>query len=183
MSRSRSRDLTEDERILWNLVARTAHPLKGKALQPAENLAEEPAAPKAVTPATPSSASPPVKTPAQDRRQIHHLDRVTQKKISKGRLPLEARIDLHGLRQDEAYGLLLSFLNRAHASGIRYVLVITGKGRSSASDGVLRRSVPSWFTTVPFRPLVSGYEDAARNHGGEGALYVRLRRLPHETAT
>lgn len=180
MSRSRHRDLTEDERILWNLVARTANPLKGKALPPPEAATEEPVAAKQPA-AAPSSAPSAVKTPAQDRRQIHHLDRVTQKKISKGRLVLEARIDLHGLRQDEAYGLLLSFLNRAHASGIRYVLIITGKGRSSASDGVLKRSVPSWFATGPFRPLVSGYEDAARNHGGEGALYVRLRRLPHET--
>jgi len=180
MSRSRHRDLTEDERILWNLVARTANPLKGKALPPPEPAPGEPAAVKQPT-AAPSSAASAAKTPVADRRQIHHLDRVTQKKISKGRLALEARIDLHGLRQDEAYGLLLSFLNRAHASGIRYVLVITGKGRSSASDGVLKRSVPSWFATAPFRPLVSGYEDAARNHGGEGALYVRLRRLPHET--
>lgn len=179
MSRSRNRDLTEDERILWNLVARTAHPLKGKSLPPSPAAPEEPVMAKQPVGA-PTAATPAAKAPVQDRRQIHHLDRVTQKKISKGRLPLEARIDLHGLRQDEAYGLLLSFLNRAHASGIRYVLVITGKGRSSASDGVLRRSVPSWFATTPFRPLVSGYEDAARNHGGEGALYVRLRRLPHE---
>ena len=182
MSRSRHRDLTEDERILWNLVARTAHPLKGKSLPAQETAPDQPPAPKPAATPAPVAASQ-AKTPVQDRRQIHHLDRVTQKKISKGRLPLEARIDLHGLRQDEAYGLLLSFLNRAHASGIRYVLVITGKGQSSASDGVLRRSVPSWFATAPFRPLVSGYEDAARNHGGEGALYVRLRRLPHETGS
>jgi DNA-nicking Smr family endonuclease len=182
MSRSRSRDLTEDERILWNLVARTASPLKGKALPPPEKAKEEPAAAAKISTTTPASDLPQPKIPVQDRRQIHHLDRVTQKKISKGRLPIEARIDLHGMRQDEAYGLLLSFLNRAHASGLRYVLVITGKGRSLASDGVLKRSVPSWFATAPFRPLVSGYEDAARNHGGEGALYVRLRRLPHEVA-
>jgi DNA-nicking Smr family endonuclease len=180
MSRSRSRDLTEDERILWNLVARTASPLKGKSLPPAAPLPPDEASPAKRSGAELPPGAPVAKAPVQDRRQIHHLDRLTQKKISRGRLPLEARIDLHGMRQDEAYGLLLSFLNRAHAAGIRYVLVITGKGRSLASDGVLKRSVPSWFATGPFRPLVSGYEDAARNHGGEGALYVRLRRLPHE---
>lgn len=180
MSRSRSRDLTEDERILWNLVARTASPLKGKSLPPAEPPAQIDAGPSQRPDAGPAPGAQATRSPTPDRRQIHHLDRTTQKKISKGRLPLEARIDLHGMRQDEAYGLLLSFLNRAHASGIRYVLVITGKGRSLASDGVLKRSVPSWFATGPFRSLVSGYEDAARNHGGEGALYVRLRRLPHE---
>ena len=80
------------------------------------------------------------------------------------------------MRQDEAHGLLLSFLSRAHARGLRYVLVITGKGSSAASGGVLRRSVPSWLATPSFRGYVSGYEDASRGHGGEGALYVRLRR-------
>jgi DNA-nicking Smr family endonuclease len=179
MSRSRVRDLTEEERILWNLVACTARPLKGKPGVEAEPpRAEEPPA----KPAPQTSPLPAQQKPVQPQRlQVHHLDRLTQRKISKGRLPLEARIDLHGLRQDEAHGLLLSFLRRAHASGIRYVLVITGKGRSLASDGVLRRSVPSWFATAPFRDLVSGYEDAARNHGGEGALYVRLRRPLLET--
>jgi len=177
MSRSRARDLSDEERVLWNLVARTTQPLKGKAVaEPVFALEDEPPSKQ-----PPVQAVAPPSTPAQQQRlQVHHLDRLTQKKISKGRLPLEARIDLHGMRQDEAYGLLLSFLRRAHASGIRYVLVITGKGRSLASEGVLKRSVPGWFATPPFRDLVSGFEDAARNHGGEGALYVRLRRLPHE---
>lgn len=175
---SRARDLTQDERILWNLVARTAQPLKGKVLPDPEPARRE----DAPRPAPPQAAAALPASPTPARQQVHHLDRLTQKKISKGRLPLEARIDLHGLRQDEAYGLLLSFLSRAHASGIRYVLVITGKGRSLASDGVLKRSVPGWFATAPFKTLVSGYEDAARNHGGDGALYVRLRRLPHEVS-
>lgn len=175
----RVRDLTEEERILWNLVARTARPLRGKSTVETEPpLSDEPPAKSAPPPLLTTAHAKPIQP---QRLQVHHLDRLTQRKISKGRLPLEARIDLHGMRQDEAHGLLLSFLRRAHASGIRYVLIITGKGRSLASDGVLRRSVPSWFATAPFRDLVSGYEDAARNHGGEGALYVRLRRLPQET--
>lgn len=179
MSRAKSRDLTSEERILWNLVARTTRPLKGKPV-PAPQQA--PAAP-APQPATPPSgvksvAQPPVVPPAAPARsQIQHLDRTTQQKLARGKLTLEARIDLHGLRQDEAHGLLLSFLRRAHGGGVRYVLVITGKGSSSASDGVLKRAVPSWFQTAPFRGLVSGYEDASRQHGGGGALYVRLRRL------
>jgi DNA-nicking Smr family endonuclease len=173
---SRPRDLTDDERVLWNLVARTARPLKGKFLPQVQSVPpEEPPAP-----AEPRTVRTPAVQVAAPRQQVHHLDSLTQKKVAKGRLPLEARIDLHGLRQDQAHGLLLSFLSRAHASGIRYVLVITGKGRSLASDGVLKRSVPGWFATAPFRALVSGFEDAARHHGGDGALYVRLRRLPHE---
>ncbi|MDP3897736.1 MAG: Smr/MutS family protein [Mesorhizobium sp.] len=178
MKGGKTRDLTSDERILWNLVARSARPLKGKAHpvddspKPPEIKPEAPTKPSST--ARPGAAAP----PAPARSQIHHLDRTTQQKLSRGKLTLEARIDLHGLRQDEAYGFLLSFLQRAHLSGVRYVLVITGKGSSSASDGVLKRGVPSWFATPAFRGLVSGYEDASRNHGGAGALYVRLRRLP-----
>jgi DNA-nicking Smr family endonuclease len=107
----------------------------------------------------------------------HHLDEPTLDKLSKGRLPIEGRVDLHGMTQEEAYSLLHSFLHRAHAGGIRYVLIITGKGSSSGGDGVLRRSVPAWLSTPAFRHLVSSHDHAARHHGGSGALYVRLRRV------
>ena len=78
------------------------------------------------------------------------------------------------MRQDEAHALLLSFVSRAHQRGVRYVLVITGKG--PGGDGVLRRSAPQWLKTPPFRAYVSGLDQAARGHGGEGALYVRIKR-------
>ena len=104
------------------------------------------------------------------------LDRPTLDKLSKGRLPIEGRVDLHGMTQSQAHALLLSFLQRAHASGGRYVLVITGKGFSSDGNGVLKRQVPAWLSTPPFRALVSSHDLAARNHGGEGALYIRLRK-------
>jgi DNA-nicking Smr family endonuclease len=107
----------------------------------------------------------------------HVLDRPTLDKLAKGRMPIEARVDLHGMTQEEAYSLLYSFLHRAHAGGLRYVMVITGKGSSSGGDGVLRRSVPAWLSTPAFRPLVSSHDHAARHHGGAGALYVRLRRI------
>ena len=106
----------------------------------------------------------------------HVIDRPTLDKLAKGRVPIEGRVDLHGMSQDEAYFLLHSFLLRAHAGGLRYVLVITGKGSSSGGDGVLRRAVPAWLATAPFRTLVSSHDHASRNHGGSGALYVRLRR-------
>ena len=173
---ARKRELTDEERILWNLIARTTTPLRGKTVAEPEPILKEP------TPSAPKSTEPaplPAKavTAPTAKLQVQHLDRTTQKKIAKGKLPLEARIDLHGLRQDAAHSLLQSFLRRAHDGGVRYVLVITGKGSSSASDGVLKRSVPGWLATPAFRDLVSGYEDASRGHGGEGALYVRLRRM------
>ena len=80
--------------------------------------------------------------------------------------------------QSEAHGFLLGFLIKAHERGLRHVLVITGKGTSLGSDGALKRAVPLWFALPEFRPLISSYEPAARNHGGEGALYVRLARQP-----
>ncbi|MFY8101711.1 MAG: Smr/MutS family protein, partial [Allorhizobium sp.] len=88
----------------------------------------------------------------------------------------EARIDLHGLIQSEAHGMLLDFLIRAHERGLRHVLVITGKGSSLGSEGALKRAVPLWFAMPEFRFLISSYEPAARHHGGDGALYVRLSR-------
>ena len=88
---------------------------------------------------------------------------------------VDARIDLHGLVQGEAHSLLYGFLHRAHAEGCRMVLVITGKGSSLGSEGVLRRAIPGWLQTPQFRHLVAGFDEATRVHGGEGALYVRLR--------
>jgi DNA-nicking Smr family endonuclease len=170
----RGQRLSDDDRVLWNLVARTAKPLKGTT---AVDSAELPAQAKPVT-SQPAPATPgPVDAPKKKLQHISHaLDEPTLDKLAKGRLPIEGRVDLHGLTQDEAYSLLFSFLHRAHAGGVRYVLVITGKGSSSGGDGVLRRAVPAWLSTPAFRPLVSSHDHAARNHGGSGALYVRLRR-------
>lgn len=108
--------------------------------------------------------------------EIYPFDRPTHKKISKGRIQIDGRVDLHGLIQSEAYSLLLHFLQSACYRGLRHVLVITGKGTSPGSEGALRHSVPRWLATPPFRQLVASFDDAARHHGGVGALYLRLRR-------
>ncbi|WP_367716933.1 Smr/MutS family protein [Nitratireductor sp. GISD-1A_MAKvit] len=171
-----------EDRILWNRVARTTEPLQGKVL-------EEPAEPDDDTMAeltrlvakdtklrdpTPAAASPrPAPARAHPTRAI---DRPTHNKLARGRLMLEGRVDLHGLTQSEAHSLLLSFLNRAHADGMRHVLVITGKGASFGSDGVLRRALPRWLATPPFAGIVSGIDEASRRHGGGGAFYIRLKR-------
>ncbi|QPC89955.1 Smr/MutS family protein [Mesorhizobium sp. INR15] len=170
----RADKLSEDDRVLWNLVARTAKPLKGKTSVDIPDIAEVRPAP--AQPAQPVAVQAGVAKP-KAQHVSHALDEPTLDKLSKGRLPIEGRVDLHGMTQDEAYSLLFSFLHRAHAGGIRYVLVITGKGSSSGGDGVLRRAVPAWLSTPAFRPLVSSHDHAARNHGGSGALYIRLRRV------
>jgi DNA-nicking Smr family endonuclease len=168
-----AKKLSEEDRVLWSLIARSAKPLKGK---PAAEIPIAEVQPPPPIPPSPSVALPAV-TAKPKPHPPRHLDEPTLDKLSKGRLPIEGRVDLHGLTQDEAYSLLFSFLHRAHAGGIRYVLVITGKGSSSGGDGVLRRSVPAWLATPAFRPFVSSHDHAARHHGGSGALYVRLRRV------
>jgi DNA-nicking Smr family endonuclease len=110
------------------------------------------------------------------------LDRRLKQRVARGREPIEARLDLHGMTQAQAHTELLRFLRRAQADGIRTVLVVTGKGLRSRDHGqdhergVLRRQVPMWLALPEFRLLVVGFDAAHVGHGGEGALYVRLRR-------
>ena len=167
-----------EDRILWEKVARTLIPMRGrKSLAIEAELAAEfktvaKTDPVVIADAAPASHGQPKKPkPHPDR-----LDEPTHRKIAKGKLLLGGRIDLHGMTQGEAHGLLHSFLHRAHTNGLRHVLVITGKGSSLGSDGILRQAVPHWFATPPFRSLVGAYEFAHQSHGGAGAIYVRLRR-------
>ena len=108
------------------------------------------------------------------------LERTLKRKLSRGRMTADAALDLHGFRQEEAYGALHAFLYRSQGEGARVVLVVTGKGSRGGdvfgNAGVLRRAVPMWLALPDFRPIVIGFEEAGRPHGGAGALYVRLRR-------
>lgn len=179
----RPKDLSPEDRILWHTVASTATPLKGKALPLESSPLEEPrpAETKATSAqrfASELERAPEVKRPAAQIAPPpqQKLDRPTRDKIAKGRVVIDGKVDLHGLTQSEAHSMLLGFLHQAYAHGRRHVLVVTGKGASFGSEGVLKRAVPAWFATPPFRALVGSYHDAARHHGGTGALYVRLRR-------
>ena len=186
-----------EDRILWETVARTTRPLR--PVQPRQTFAIEDMhlwdienginIPQRVhsEPVKAGVAKASGETSLQTRKKqepvinpIHDIDRPTIRKIAKGRLEIQARIDLHGMRQREAHDLLYSFLADAWHRGLRFVLVITGKGASFGSDGVLKQAVPHWFSTPLFRIYVSAYEDAVRHHGGQGALYVRLRKTPAE---
>ena len=81
------------------------------------------------------------------------------------------------MTQAQAHVALLRFLQRSQAAGAKIVLVITGKGaRGSGEPGVLRRQVPLWLNLPEFRDMIVGFEAAAIAHGGDGAMYVRLRR-------
>ena len=186
MARKGKRDLDTDERVLWGKIARTVRPLAGRMedllkfeesyLEPAPVELEPQTIKKAGQGSVESLVTPDKdgKKPAKHRH--HPLEKPVKRKLSRGALALEARIDLHGMFQSEAHTVLLDFIIRAHERGLRHVLVITGKGSSMGSEGALKRAVPLWFSKPEFRFFISSYEPAARNHGGEGAFYVRLSR-------
>jgi DNA-nicking Smr family endonuclease len=176
------RVLSEDEKTLWRSVAKTAKPLRRRkavvlnddevpanAAPATRRHARTAAAP--IAPASATKTSPPPLAP---------LGRREKSRLAKGRHPIDARLDLHGMTQARAHQRLIAFLRQAHGDGCVFVLVITGKGKASAvSDserGVLRRQVPLWLDLPELRSLVVGFEQAHIGHGGEGALYVRLRR-------
>lgn len=128
---------------------------------------------------SPPPAPVPVAAPAPS--PAAGLERKVRLALRRGALQVDARIDLHGMYQAEAHGALIGFLMRARAAGHTHVLVVTGKGGPSYDEafserGVLRRSVPHWLRAPELRGMVLGFEEAARHHGGAGALYVRLRR-------
>ena len=92
-----------------------------------------------------------------------------------------------GKSQSEAHAALLSFLRQAQGDGAKFVLVITGKGGGARDDwserGVLKRQVPQWLKLPEFRGYVVGFDDAHIGHGGQGALYVRIKRPRSRTRT
>lgn len=180
MSGRRDRKLTSEDRILWGRVARSVTPMPGRAADHDEPEAEAFSvlldAPPLAKPARPRPPMPSYAPAKPAAPPAHGIDRATRARLAKGRIAIEGKVDLHDLTQSEAHALLLSFLHRAYADGRRHVLVVTGKGASLGSEGVLRRALPGWLATPQFRALVSAHEPAASRHGGSGAFYVRLRR-------
>jgi DNA-nicking Smr family endonuclease len=179
----------DDDEALWEKVVGTASPLKRGRNAVAPKPAKIPApVAKAKPPQGPRPTQP---TPKLAPKPSHvpraaPLDRQTSRQLDKGKIEVEARLDLHGLRQRDAHAQLRRFLKTAQARGLRHVLVITGKGTDQTASksfyeederGVLRNAVPHWLAEPDFAALVVSFSQAPRRLGGEGALYVRLRKL------
>ena len=177
---SRRRQVSEEEQALWHAVTRTVSPLrrhrKGAAPSPEHGEpAQKPARPLPSPPHPVAVVHKPAPKPKEPA--LAPIDRRSKQKLARGTDAIDARIDLHGRTQHEAHAALLRFLHRAQGNGAKTVLVITGKGGGRDSErGVLKRQVPMWLALPEFRGLVVGFGDAAIGHGGEGALYVRVRR-------
>ena len=180
----RKRALSEEERALWESVAKQTKPLRKKPrLAKATQQAEAPAAVKPVAAPPPVPHTKPMRPAKPDLPPmpppLAPLGRRERSQLSRGRKEIDARLDLHGMTQTRAHRVLTDFLHRAHSDGLSFVLIITGKGKMGAESerGVLRRQVPQWLGLPEFRSLVVGFEEAHIGHGGAGALYVRIRRV------
>jgi DNA-nicking Smr family endonuclease len=172
-SRSR-RGLSDEERSLWagftRSVVRLGRPAK-------ETESSQATKRQIVSAATENSrtAAPRAKGAAP----ASSLMRRDRRRLSRGRQPFDAHIDLHGKTQREAHALLLRFFRRAQEDGAKFILVVTGKGGrgvfGAAEGGILRRQVPLWLSLPEFSRYVSAFGEADAAHGGSGALYVQLR--------
>lgn len=180
------RRLDPDERALWTHVTRSVKRLDRRRVDAAaiDELPAATAPPRAKDKIkTLAKAQPVAAAPAprpHPPAAAAPLGRKAKRRLARGAEAIDGRLDLHGMTQDQAHGALLRFLRGARGRGERVVLVITGKG-ARASDGhsergVLKRQVPMWLQLPEFRELVVGFEAAAIAHGGDGAMYVRVRR-------
>jgi DNA-nicking Smr family endonuclease len=186
------RSVTADEAELWERATRSLDPIKAKPrVASADRLSEPPtkaAPPPSRASAAPASAKRPASAPApRSPAPLADFERRKARQIASGKIEVEARIDLHGLRQRDAHARLRAFLLEAHADGLKTVLVITGKGGEEPADrlgdlagerqrGVLRRNVPHWLGEPELRAIVLSFTQASVRHGGAGALYVQLRK-------
>ena len=155
------RELKPDELLLWGKVAQTVHPL-GARQRPGAAIPPPSIEPAQAPPPVAPHWSPKPLEPGRLRR------------LARGREAVQPSLDLHGLTQDEARQALTRFLLAAQAEGRRAAVVVTGRGVQG--DGVLRRRAPEWLAEPHLRDVVAGVAEAHRRHGGDGAVYVALKR-------
>lgn len=182
---------------LWHQVARSAKPLRGRdrhavysplkqddgkdigGVAPRRKTASAPrrtAGENALPAAAPKAGTAKHRQPCLAHGQVAGVDRRTAERMKRGRMQVEARLDLHGLTQAEAHRALDAFVATSYEIGRRCVLIITGKGQGKQEGGVLRGKVPLWLNQAPNRGRVLAFDYAQQRDGGTGALYVMLRR-------
>jgi DNA-nicking Smr family endonuclease len=182
---------------LWQAALRDVKPLRRRrphsAAKPApkppsSSAVAAPVAPVAARQAAKASTKPAPLLPLTGLR-APGLDKASSERLKRGQYPIEARIDLHGMTQDDAHRMLGDFIARSARAGLRCVLVITGKGLRRLDDehpsgadsrrgeiGILRNAAPRWLNEAPIRARILAFTAAQPRHGGGGALYVLLRR-------
>ena len=178
--KSTARSLTVEERELWHKVASTAVAWR-KNGSDVPTLGSIPAT--QLKPGQPDRHRDAPLRPSSPKRAAKSIDRKTRRKLTRGSNSFDGLLDLHGMRQEEAHRALRRFLASAQSRGCAFVLIITGKGSAGSGmggdpqkPGVLRSSVPFWLQSAELEPFVAAFGEATRRHGGEGALYVQIRK-------
>lgn len=182
-----SRRLTREDRELWERLKTSVKPLRPAAAAPAivaADAARAAAERAAASAPSPGGVAQPGSPPPRASPTLSALEQRKLKRLARGLTEVDARIDLHGMRQERAFARLIGFLREHQARDARLVLVITGKGLDGGEGrGVLKQAVPMWLARPEFRDLVVGFGEAGRRHGGSGALYVQIRRRSRIRAT
>ena len=192
MARRPPPDLTTEDRRIWARVSGSVTPPKARKaarVTPGAILPDEPLKPETIkAPRPPIVGKPKTSTkiratsavsaktpPAPAPRSVpEELEPRRQRRLSRERDPIEATIDLHGFGRFEAEDQLRAFLSQSQARGFKAVLVVTGQGRRGG--GIIRASIHEWLQGHALRGVVSGFAMAHRRHGGDGAIYVTLKR-------
>lgn len=181
--RGPTRGLSAEDARLWRQLTEQVTPLEGRDfVEPTADDVASPEKPPIISRRLPVYApEPPSRKPTTEPPMTHGagpgLDRRTAIRMRRGKVEIEGRIDLHGLTLLEAERAFHAFLMASYAQGRRSVLVITGKGtRLDGRIGLIRQAVPEWLNISPLREITRGFSYAAPKDGGEGALYVMLKR-------
>ena len=180
------RRIRDEEAALWQRIARHVTPLPRVPVALEEEAPEEEAPPpppnkvkarvRAAPKAAPPPPRPPIALPELNPVAPAGVDRRTVRRLKRGQLPVEARLDLHGRTQDQAHDALQGFIQESRMARRRCVLVITGKGSVvSGKGGVLRQMVPRWLNEPALRRHIVAITNAPQSSGGAGALYVLLK--------
>ena len=170
MSRS-GKHLNAEDVEIWNRVTRTVKAYKGSAVPNVQRGSTPPIGSQKIA----SQNIRPRNVGVLARKNYNAPQIAKDKRVRRGKITIDRKIDLHDLTQDAALASLTRHLNASSARGHHCVLVVTGKGGVNLG-GVLRRMLPLWLSAAELRPLISRYAPAHLRHGGSGAWYVFLKQ-------
>ncbi len=180
---SAPRGLSEEESEAWEKLAATVTPMHPAIARPKPEAAKPPPPkqpklrkqqterPVAAAPRTQPKPSPP-----------GNLDSHWDRRLKSGALQPDLTLDLHGHNLDAAYDRLMGGVAQARALGFRTILLVTGKSRPvaaadrGASRGVIRAKVLDWLAASNHHTAIAAVRRAHPRHGGDGALYIVLKR-------
>ncbi len=183
------RKLNPEERRLWDFVTRSVTPLKGRHHSADDPVPVDTPAPKpSRTPLDRATLEQLLNNPAPKKEHAAHkplhinntvdLDAATARKFKRGKMPCDAKLDLHGLTLAQAHNALINFIRTQADRGARSVIVVTGKGSPNAEKptGKIKSELMHWLNAAPLRPFILAVNEAAPHQGGSGAVYVLLKR-------